>query len=43
VSYASILAFFLRESGYPAGRADLPGDTAPLRAIEIARNEDGQP
>jgi hypothetical protein len=35
VSYASIVAFLALESGYPAGRADLPGDVGALRAVEI--------
>lgn len=35
VSYASILAYFLSASGYPAGDADLPGDPLQLRSIAI--------
>jgi hypothetical protein len=37
VSYASIVAYFLRESGYPAGGGGggLPGDALQLRAIRI--------
>ncbi len=35
VSYASIVAFFLSRSGYPAGTADLPGDSLQLRSIAI--------
>jgi hypothetical protein len=35
VSYASILAYFLRESAYPAGNADLPGNALQLRSIAI--------
>jgi outer membrane protein assembly factor BamB len=34
-TYASIVAFFVRESGYAAGRTDLPADAARLRSIEI--------
>jgi hypothetical protein len=34
-TYASIVAFFVRESGYPPGRADLPGDARALRGITI--------
>jgi hypothetical protein len=34
-TYASIVAFFVSESGHPAGRADLPGDAAALRGIAI--------
>jgi mono/diheme cytochrome c family protein len=34
-SYASILAYFLSESGYPAGREGLPGNTLALRNITI--------
>ena len=35
VSYASILAYFLRESGYPAGASSLPGDGLALASIII--------
>jgi mono/diheme cytochrome c family protein len=34
-TYASILAFFVRDSGYPAGNTALPGDVGALRGIEI--------
>jgi alcohol dehydrogenase (cytochrome c) len=34
-TYASIVAYFASESGYPAGNADLPGDATQLRAIAI--------
>ena len=34
-TYASIVAFFVSESGHPAGRAALPGDAAALRGIAI--------
>jgi alcohol dehydrogenase (cytochrome c) len=34
-SYASILAYFLRQSGYAAGRQDLPGNTFALENITI--------
>jgi mono/diheme cytochrome c family protein len=34
-TYASIVAFFARESGHPAGIAQLPGDAVQLRGIEI--------
>jgi mono/diheme cytochrome c family protein len=33
--YASILAFFLRESGYKEGEKDLPSDLESLRKIRI--------
>jgi mono/diheme cytochrome c family protein len=33
--YASILAFFLRESGYPAGERELPPDVEALRKLRI--------
>jgi mono/diheme cytochrome c family protein len=33
--YASILAFYLRESGYPAGAAELPADPAALARVRI--------
>jgi cytochrome c5 len=39
-TYASIVAFFVRDSGYPAGRTDLPGDAAQLRSIEIGVRAD---
>jgi hypothetical protein len=35
VSYASIVAYFLRESGYRAGSGTLPADALQLGAIEI--------
>ena len=35
VTYASIVAYFVSESGHPAGRSDLPGDAAQLRSIAI--------
>jgi PQQ-dependent dehydrogenase (methanol/ethanol family) len=35
VSYASIIAYFLSESGYPAGRSNLPGSAFELRSITI--------
>jgi len=34
-TYASIVAFFVSESGYPAGNAELPGDATQLRSIAI--------
>jgi hypothetical protein len=34
-TYASIVAFFVSESGYPVGNAELPGDAAQLRSIAI--------
>jgi outer membrane protein assembly factor BamB len=39
-TYASIVAFFLRESGYPAGRTDLPGDARALRGVVIGSAAD---
>ena len=39
-TYASIVAFFVRDSGYPAGRTDLPADAARLRGIEIGARAD---
>jgi alcohol dehydrogenase (cytochrome c) len=41
VSYASIVAYFLRESGYPAGNQSLPGNAFALRNITI--DEPAQP
>lgn len=35
VSYASIVAYFLQGSGFPAGGMDLPGDPLQLRSIAI--------
>ena len=35
VSYASIVAYFLSESGYPSGNATLPGNVFQLRNINI--------
>lgn len=35
VSYASIVAYFLSESGYPTGRSSLPGNAFELRNITI--------
>ena len=42
-TYASIVAFFVSESGYPAGNADLPGDAAQLRGIAIGAPADARP
>ena len=33
--YSSIVAFFLRESGYEAGTSDLPATLEPLKALRI--------
>ena len=33
--YASIVAFFLRASGYPAGQRELPSDVAALKKIRV--------
>jgi hypothetical protein len=35
VSYASIVAYFLSESGYPSGNTNLPGSVFELRNISI--------
>jgi mono/diheme cytochrome c family protein len=35
VSYSSIIAYFLRESGYPAGEAALPGGAFQLRSFTV--------
>jgi alcohol dehydrogenase (cytochrome c) len=40
VSYASILAYLLRESGYPAGNAALPGSAFQLGNIAIGEAAD---
>ena len=34
---ADILAFLLKRSGFPAGAADLPGESAALQAVTAAR------
>jgi hypothetical protein len=34
-TYASIVAYFASESGYPSGSEALPGDAAQLRGIAI--------
>jgi PQQ-dependent dehydrogenase (methanol/ethanol family) len=34
-SYASIVAYFLSRSGYPAGRAELPGDARALGSVRV--------
>ena len=39
-SYASIIAHFLRETGYPEGDRALPGDTTQLRSFTIDPPED---
>jgi mono/diheme cytochrome c family protein len=33
--YASIVAFFLRASGYPAGQRELPSDVAALKKVRV--------
>ena len=42
-TYASIVAFFVSESGYPAGNEALPGDAAQLRGIAIGAPADATP
>jgi mono/diheme cytochrome c family protein len=36
--YASVIAFFLGQNGYPVGRDDLPADVAVLKQIGIVPN-----
>jgi hypothetical protein len=43
LSYASIVAYILRESGYPAGGPGLPGDGRQLRTIRIDATATAQP
>ena len=43
VSYASIIAYWLRESGFPAGGPGLPGDSRQLGAIRIDATGSTQP
>ena len=33
--YADVIAFFLKESGYPEGKAELPPDSAKLKHVKI--------
>ena len=42
-TYASIVAFFASESGYPAGTTELPGDAMQLRGIAIGAPVDATP
>ncbi len=42
-TYASIVAFFASESGYPTGNEALPGDAAQLRGIAIGAPIDATP
>jgi mono/diheme cytochrome c family protein len=42
-TYASIVAYFLSESGYSAGNADLPADATQLRDIAIGASADATP
>jgi mono/diheme cytochrome c family protein len=42
-TYASIVAYFVSESGYPAGNEALPGDAAQLHAISIGASADATP
>jgi hypothetical protein len=42
-TYASIVAYFVSESGFPAGNADLPGDVTQLRSIAIGAVVDSTP
>ena len=42
-TYASIVAFFASESGYPPGNTALPGDAAQLRGIAIGAPQAGTP
>jgi alcohol dehydrogenase (cytochrome c) len=43
VTYASIIAHFLAESGYAAGQTPLPGDAWQLRNISIVADDDATP
>jgi hypothetical protein len=36
-AYASIVAFYLRQSGYPTGAAELPADATALSSVRIER------
>jgi cytochrome c5 len=40
-TYASIVAFFASESGYPPGNVELPGDATQLRGIAIGEGDIG--
>jgi hypothetical protein len=43
-TYASIVAFFVSRSGFPAGSAELPGDVSQLTAIDVgASGPEGSP
>ncbi len=42
-SYASIVAFFASESGFPPGNTELPGDAAQLRGIAIGAPQAATP
>ena len=42
-TYASIVAYFLSESGYSSGNADLPSDATQLRDIAIGAPVDATP
>ena len=42
-TYASIVAYFVSESGYASGNAELPGDAAQLRDIAIGAPADATP
>jgi len=42
-TYASIVAFFASESGYPSGSEALPGDAVQLRSIAIGASVDSTP
>ena len=42
-TYASIVAYFASESGFPPGNADLPGDATQLRSIAIGAAVDTSP
>ena len=33
--YIDVIAFFLKETGYPAGKAELPPDSAKLKTVKI--------
>jgi alcohol dehydrogenase (cytochrome c) len=42
-TYASIVAYFVSESGFPAGNTELPGDVTQLRGIAIGAAVDATP
>ena len=41
--YAAVIAYLMRESGFPAGVSELPADSAALERIELRGTDASRP